>query len=139
MKEGTAGGVSTLGLMKKFDYAVMMNGYKFLLKITPHAISKERFPYYGHFYGMMGMRLLSQEFRSFRDDINGYLAGAQQDLLAWQKDDGRWPVIRWVQSSGHENDAYATAFATLTLSVADGRLSIFNRWKPGEEPRRRRG
>lgn len=47
--------------MKKFDYAVMMNGYKFLLKITPHtphAITQERFPYYGHFYGTMGMRLL---------------------------------------------------------------------------------
>ena len=36
----------------------------------------------------------------------------------------------WVKSSGGESDAYATAFATLTLSVPDGRLSIFNRDRP---------
>ena len=42
MKEGTAGGVATLGLMRKFDYAVMMNGYKFLIRTTPQAISKGR-------------------------------------------------------------------------------------------------
>ena len=137
MKEGTAGGVSTLALMKKFDYAVMMNGYKFLLKTTPQAISKERFPYYGHFYGVMGMRLLGQEFRSFRDDINGYSRGATQDLIGWQRADGSWPVMQWVQSNGQEDHSYATAFATLTMSVDDGRLSIFNRHKPGEEPRRR--
>ena len=39
--EGTAGDVATLGLLRKFDYAVMMNGYKFLLKVTPAGISKE--------------------------------------------------------------------------------------------------
>src|SRR5262249_2129289 len=44
MKEGTAAGVATLGLMKKFDTTVMVNGYKFLLKLTPAAISAERFP-----------------------------------------------------------------------------------------------
>jgi hypothetical protein len=129
MKEGTAGGVATLGLMKKFDYLVMMNGYQFLLKITPQAISNERFPYYGHFYGTMGMRLLGQEFKSFRDKTDGYIAGVQKDLLAWQRDDGSWPVKAWVQGAG-ETDAYATAFAALVLSVADGRLSIFNRDRP---------
>jgi hypothetical protein len=131
MKEGTAGGVSTLGLMKKFDYAVMMNGYKFLLKITPHAISRERFPYYGHFYGIMGMRLLKQEFRSFAEDIDAYVGGAQRDLIGWQKEDGSWPVMQWVKSNASENDAYATAFAALALSIEDGRLSIFSRRRPG--------
>jgi len=131
MKEGTAGGVATLGLMRKFDYAVMMKGYQFLLKITPHAISKERFPYYGHFYGTMGMRLLGQEFKSFREKTDGYIAAAQKDLLSWQRENGSWPVKAWVKSSsGGETDDYATAFATLTLSVADGRLSIFNRDRP---------
>ncbi len=130
MKEGTAGGVATLGLMRKFDYLVMMNGYQFLLKITPQTISNERFPYYGHFYGTMGMRLLGQEFKSFRDKTDGYIAGAEKDLLAWQRGDGSWPVKAWVHSAG-ETDAYATAFAALTLSVADGRLSIFNRHRPG--------
>ncbi len=129
MKEGTAGGVATLGLMKKFDYLVMMKGYQFLLKITPQTISNERFPYYGHFYGTMGMRLLGQEFKSFRDKTDGYIAGAQKDLLAWQGEDGSWPVKAWIRDAG-ETDAYATAFAALVLSVGDGRLSIYNRNRP---------
>jgi len=131
MKEGTAGGVATLGLMRKFDYAVMMKGYQFLLKTTPQAISKERFPYYGHFYGIMGMRLLGQEFKEFGEKTGGYIAGAQKDLLSWQKEDGAWPVKAWVKdNSGGETDVYATAFATLALSTDDGRLSIFNRHPP---------
>ena len=129
MKEGTAGGVATLGLMKKFDYLVMMNGYQFLLKITPQAISSERFPYYGHFYGIMGMRLLGQEMKDLRDKTSGYIAGVYKDLLSWQQEDGSWPVKSWVKESG-ETDAYATAFTTLTLSIPDGRLSIFNRDRP---------
>ena len=39
----------------------------------PQAISVERFPYYGHFHGSMGMRLLSQEFKSFREKTHGYV------------------------------------------------------------------
>jgi hypothetical protein len=38
MKEGTAGGIATLGLMKKFDFAVMLNGFKFLVKIKAGTI-----------------------------------------------------------------------------------------------------
>ncbi|MFP6896484.1 MAG: prenyltransferase/squalene oxidase repeat-containing protein [Roseibacillus sp.] len=130
MKEGTAGGVATLGLMSKFDFAVMMNGYKFLLTTTPQAISKERFPYYGHFYGTMGMRLLGQEMPSFQQKTNGYLDGAQGDLLSWQREDGGWPTKSWVKANAKEDDVYGTAFATLTLSIRDGRLSIFNRERP---------
>src|SRR5207248_6722976 len=63
MKEGTAAGVATLGLMKQFDTTVMVNGVAFLIKLTPAVISNERFPYYGHFYGCMGMQLLGQEFQ----------------------------------------------------------------------------
>jgi len=131
MKEGTAGDVATLGLMRKFDFAVMMNGYKFLLKITPGAISKERFPYYGHFYGCMGMRLLGQEFKSFRDKTNGYIAAAQKDVLSWQGKEGHWPVKSWMKTSGGgEGSAYATSFAAMILGADEGRLSIFNRKKP---------
>ena len=131
MKEGTAGGVATLGLMRKFDYLVMMKGYQFLLKTTPQAIGRERFPYYGHFYGTMGMRLLGQEFKSFRDKTNAYIAGAQKDLVSWRQEGGSWPVKGWVKAnSGGESAAYATAFDALTLSVPDGRLSIFNRHRP---------
>jgi len=91
MKEGTAAAVATLGLMKKFDFGVMINGYKFLLKITPAVISAERFPYYGHFYGSMGMQLLGQEYKedkTFRETTAGYLAGVHKDLLSWQAPDG---------------------------------------------------
>ena len=134
MKEGTAADVATLGLMRKFDYAVMMNGYKFLLKITPATISKERFPYYGHFYGCMGMRLLGQEFKSMKDKTSAYSAAARKDVLSWQAKEGAWPVKGswWVSQRGTK--AYATAFATLLLSVDSGHLSIFNR-KPPKLPK----
>jgi hypothetical protein len=134
MKEGTAADVATLGLMRKFDYAVMMNGYKFLLKITPAVISKERFPYYGHFYGTMGMRLLGQEFKSFQKETAAYSAAARADVLSWQAKDGAWPLRGSWWSGQKESNAYATAFATLLLSVQDGRLSIFNR-KPPKLPK----
>ena len=130
MKEGTAGDVATLGLMRKFDFAVMMNGYKFLLKITPGAISKERFPYYGHFYGCMGMRLLGQEFKSFRDKTGGYIFAAQTDVLSWQGKSGQWPGMGYMKTSGGEGGAYATSFAAMILGADEGRLSIFNRKPP---------
>ncbi|GAH68354.1 unnamed protein product, partial [marine sediment metagenome] len=113
----------------KFDYRVMMNGYKFLLKLTPAGIGRERFPYYGHFYGCMGMKLLGEELRSYRKNTDAYIAGAQKELLSWQREDGSWPVKGWM-SSHKESPAYAAAFATLTLYAPEGRLSIFNRKPP---------
>ena len=130
MKEGTAADVATLALMKKFDYAVMMNGYKFLLKVTPGGISGERFPYYGHFYGCMGMKLVGEEFKGFTADTTGYVADVQKDLIAWQQADASWPVKGWVKDQRDVTPAYGTAFAALTLSVPEGRLSIFNRTPP---------
>lgn len=130
MREGTAADVATLGLMRKFDYAVMMKGYQFLLKIGPRTISRERFPYYGHFYGCMGMRLLGQEFKSFREKTAGYIAAAQKDILSWQDARGAWPIRGWVKNSGGEDAAYATAFATLILGAGEGHLSICNRRPP---------
>jgi hypothetical protein len=133
MKEGTAAAVATLGLMQKFDFQVMINGYKFLLKITPHTISNERFPYYGHFYGIMGMQLLGQEYKddkTFRESTGGYIAGAQKDLLSWQQKDGTWPLKSWVKNSNIEDDRYATAYAVMALGVSEARLSIYNRTPP---------
>jgi hypothetical protein len=133
MKAGTAGAVATLGLMKKFDYTVMIKGYQFLLKVTPDGIGKEQFPYYGHFYGSMGMHLLWQEYKvdkTFRTNTEKYLAGVQKGLLAWQAEDGSWPLRGWIKSSGGEDAAYGTAYATMTLFVTDARLSIYNRTPP---------
>ncbi len=132
MKEGTAGGVATLGLMQKFDFPVMIKGYKFLVQLTPAAISRERFPYYGHFYGSMAMRLLGQEYqddKEFREKTRAYIAGVQKELVSWQAADGVFPLRAFVDLNT-ENAAYSTAFATLALFVPEGRLSIYNRTPP---------
>jgi hypothetical protein len=133
MKEGTAAGVATLGLMQKFDFQVMINGYNYLLKIKPETISRERFPYYGHFYGTMGMRLLGEEYKAdkaFRENTSGYIAEAQKDLLSWQAKDGTWPIKGWMQQTGQENVGFSTSYALLALLVPEGRLSIYNRTPP---------
>ena len=83
----------------------MVNGYKFLLKLTPAAISAERFPYYGHFYGCMGMQLLGEEFKDdkeFRDRTKGYIDAAQKDVAGWQQRDG----------STHSSPVFVDAIAT---------------------------
>jgi hypothetical protein len=138
MKGGTAADVATLGLMKKFDFAVMVNGYRFLLDFTPARMSAPHtpwyFPYYGHYYGTMGMHLLGQEYKDdkeFRTNTARYIAETQGELLAWQQEDGGWPNKGWIkdQEKG-ETNAYATAFATMTLFIPEGRLSIYNRTPP---------
>jgi hypothetical protein len=133
MKEGSAADVATLGLMKKFDFTVMVKGYNFLLKITPGTISNGSFPYYGHYYGCMGMHLLGQEYqedRQYREKTAGYIAGVHKELLAWRQKDGSWPLKGWVAQSNNEDAAYATAFATLTLGVTEARLSVYRRTPP---------
>jgi hypothetical protein len=131
MKEGTAAGMATLGLMKKFDNQVMIKAYEFLQKTTPAVISAERFPYYGHFYGCMGMQLLGKEFeddKTFKEKTAAYIAAAHKDVVSWQKPDGSFPVKSWMLNQ--ENDAYATGYATMGLFVPEARLSIYNRTPP---------
>jgi hypothetical protein len=138
MKGGTAAGVATLGLMKKFDFTVMINGYKYLLNFTPAAMSAPHtpwyFPYYGHYYGTMGMHLLGQEYKDdkeFRTNTGRYIAETQKELLAWQQKDGEWQNRGWIKDQEKaENSSYATAFATMTLFVPEARLSIYNRVPP---------
>jgi hypothetical protein len=133
MKEGTAAGVATLGLMKQFDTNVMIKGVQFLHKLTPAAISNERFPYYGHFYGTMGMQLLGQEFKDDKATFSktqSYIAAAQKDVAGWQQADGSFPLKGWIRDGGVETQGYATAFGTLVLGVAEARLSIYNRQAP---------
>jgi hypothetical protein len=133
MKEGSCGGVATLGLMQRFDEKVMIQGYKHLLDLTPAAITKERFPEYGHFYGCMGMHLLGQEYKEdmdYREKTAGYISGAQKEVMIGQAKDGSWPARAWVKDGGQEGEAYATAFAALTLFVPEARLSIYNREPP---------
>jgi hypothetical protein len=138
MKGGTAAGVATLGLMKKFDFTVMINGYKYLLEFTPARMSAEHqpwyFPYYGHYYGSMGMLLLGQEYKvdkAFRTNTARYIAETQKELLAWQQEEGGWPNKGWIKDQEKtESNAYATTFAIMTLFVPEARLSIYNRTPP---------
>jgi hypothetical protein len=138
MKGGTAADVATLALMKKYDFSVMINGYKFLLNFTPAGMSAPHvpwyFPYYGHYYGSMGMHLLGLEYKddkAFRTNTARYIAETQRELLAWQQQDGGWPNKGWIkdQEKG-ETNAYSTTFATMTLFVPESRLSIYNRIPP---------
>lgn len=133
MKEGTAAGIATLGLMRQFDTDVMIKGYKFLLEVKPEGISVERFPYYGHFYGCMGMQLLGQEFKDDKDTrekTQGYITAAQKAVAGWQDKDGSFPIKGWMSNGDAENTGYSTAFATLLLGVPEARLSIYNRTPP---------
>jgi hypothetical protein len=136
MNEGTAGGVATLGLMQKFDFQVMINGFNFLQKIEPKTISSGSFPYYGHFYGVMGMHLLWQEYKvdkNFSTKTKGYIGGVYKDLLSWQQKDGSWPLNpqgHAIHVTGIEIPSYGTAFALITLLLPEGRASIYNREPP---------
>ena len=136
MKEGTAGDVATLALMRMFDYQVMTKGVDFLKAIGPGAISKERFPYYGHFYASMGLVLFGEEMGA-EQVAKTYVDAAARDVLTWQAEDGSWPMKGWMSGRG-EDVAYSTAFATLFLAVPDKRLSIFHR-RPPELPKAHAG
>jgi hypothetical protein len=129
MKEGTAAGVATLALMNRFDYAVMVEGMKFLKTVGHEAISKERFPYYGHFYGCMGMRLYGEEMAAEKETAP-YIAAVHETLRSWQDEKGAWPLKGWMIGNSGEDQSYPTAFATLLLSVPGARLSIFHRRPP---------
>src|SRR5262249_33532599 len=110
-----------------------INSYHFLLKLTPAAISAERFPYYGHFYGCMGMQLLGQEFKEdkeYREKTSGYIAAAQKDVISWQQKDGSFPLKGWVAAEKNDNAGYSTAYATLVLGIPEARLSIYTRTPP---------
>ena len=133
MKEGSAGAVATLGLMEKFDFQVMLNGYKYLLAIGPGGVSGGNFPEYGCFYGCMGMHLLGEEYKDdkdYREKTAEFITGVQKALLSQQAKDGSWPARAWMASNNQEGPAFATAFSTLTLFVPEGRLSIYNREPP---------
>lgn len=129
MKEGTAGGVATLALMKRFDYTVMLEGVEYLETIKTEGLSRERFPFYGHFYATMGMRLFGEEMWD-TDRTDPYIAAAHDAVMAWQEEDGSWVERGWMKASSPEGSAYSTAFAGLVLSVPEGRLSIFRREPP---------
>jgi hypothetical protein len=134
MKGGTAAGLATLALMEKFDFKVMINSYKYLLEFTPAGMSKKHdphyFPYYGHYFGTMGMQLLGEEYKdekTFRANTAKYIAETQQELIALQKKDGSWPDKTWQGQEEYPGDAYAVAFATMALFVPEARLSIYKR------------
>jgi hypothetical protein len=133
MVDGSKAGMATLGLMRKFDNQVMVKAYQFLLKIKT---SSGEFPYYGYFYGCMGMQLLGQEFhddKEYRSQTAANIAAVQKHLVSRQGKDGTWPLDGWAKNNPIAKVAepdYPTAISTLTLLVPEARLSIFNRTPP---------
>jgi hypothetical protein len=134
MKGGTAAGVATLALMDKYDFTVMINSYNYLLKFTPAGMSAKHgphyFPYYGHYFGTMGMHLLGVEYKDdkkFRTNTARYIAETQKELVTAQNKDGSWPDKTWKGQQEYPGDAYAAAFGTMALFVPDARLSIYKR------------
>jgi hypothetical protein len=133
MNDGSKAGMATLALMSKFDNQVMVKAYQYLLKLKT---SSGEFPYYGFFYGCMGMRLLGQEFnddKEYRTKTADYVSAIQKHVMSWQKKDDTWPLEGWAAGSPIAKVAYPdypTAIATLTLFFNDGRLSISNRTPP---------
>ena len=115
---------------------VTPNGFNFLQKIKPEAISRGQFPYYGHFYGVMGMHLLWQEYKvdkNFSSKTKGYIGDVYKELLSWQEKDGSWPLRpqgRNIHVSNLETPSYGTAFALITLLLPESRASIYNREPP---------
>jgi hypothetical protein len=129
MKEGTAAGIATLALMKRFDYDVMVQGQAFVRTTGAAAIGKERFPYYGWFYAVMGLALYGEEMGA-SEPAKAYAADVRGELLPWRDAEGSFPLRGWMASSGGEGPAYSTAFAALILSVPDARLTVFRRSPP---------
>ena len=95
MLEGTAGGVATLALMRKLDFPVLIKGAKYLVGKQQNII-KSRFPFYGHFYSVLGMKLVHEEM--------GKAVPAAKDwhksILEWLKKDqdekGFWKLRGWM-------------------------------------------
>jgi hypothetical protein len=129
MKEGTAAGIATLALMKRFDFEVMVQGQTFVRKTGAAALAGDRFPYYGWFYAVMGLTLFGEEMGA-SEDAAAYARDVRTHLLPWRTADGSFPLRGWMASSGGEGPAYATAFAALILSVPDARLTVFRRSPP---------
>ncbi len=132
MKEGTASAVATLALMRKLDFPVLINGAKYLKEIGPDGITRERFPFYGHFYSVLGMKIVAEEMDQAVPHAKDWHKPVHEWLLKDQKDDGRWELRGWMLQNGGEGGRhdYSTAFAILILSVHDERLSIFKREPP---------
>ncbi|MBI2898627.1 MAG: hypothetical protein HYY17_00410 [Planctomycetes bacterium] len=138
MKEGTAAAVATLALMSKLDYPVLINGAKYLKEIGHDGITRERFPFYGHFYSVLGMKLVAEEMDQAVPHAKEWHKPVVEWLLKDQKEDGRWDLRGWMLQNGGEGGKhdYSTALGVLILAVHDERLSIFKR-EPPETPGRK--
>src|SRR5262245_2104595 len=132
MQEGTAGGIATLALMRKLDFAVLINGANYLGKVGQETIIKNRFPYYGHFYSVIAMKHIDEEMGAAVPCAKGWRKPVFEWLLKSQEKDGHWPLMGWMVGSGGEGDRhdYSTAMGILILSVPGERVSIFKRRAP---------
>lgn len=129
MVAGTAGAISTLILMEKLDEKVLFEGLDFLKNKKVAGLAGSRFPYYGLFYGMMGMTVVHEEYGKHVPIAPMLMKAISKQVVDWQKEDGTWDNRGWMLGS-QKDSIYATALATLTLVGPGGRLSIFHRYAP---------
>lgn len=127
MLEGTAGDIATLAMMEKADYPVLLNGVKYLGTRGAAAISGSRFPYYGHFYGLLGMKLVDEEMGGGIKTAAGWSKPVVSWMTSTQLPSGEWNILGWMKSDSAGDTHYSTALAVMTLGIADGRLSIYKR------------
>jgi len=131
MQAGSAGALSTLVLMNKLDYPVLMNGLDFMEKTGLAGVSNSGFPYYGHFYAMMAMSLIDAEYGKSKPLAASWLATAPKELMKWQDQEGAWESKGWMASNGDKNvKYYSTSLSLLVLLTPKGYLSIFHRDQP---------
>jgi prenyltransferase beta subunit len=129
MRPGSAAALSTLVLMQKLDCQVLMKAIKYMKSIKQEGISTSRFPYYGHFYGVLAMKIISEEYGEYMPEAGKWHIDVQEELLKEQQSSGEWKLKSWMANAEKSND-YATGFGALILSVPGGNLSIFHRDPP---------
>jgi hypothetical protein len=130
MKAGSAGALSTLVLMKKLDHDVLMNGLDYMIRIKQKGITDSGFPYYGHFYGVMAMKIISEEYGKHKPEAGEWFSVVRDEYIKAQEKDGSWPLQGWTVNGGEHKKDYSTAFTLLTLQVPKGNISIFHRDPP---------
>jgi hypothetical protein len=115
--------------MRKLDCDVLLNGLEYLKRIKPAGISNSEWPYYGHFYSVMAMKIIHDEYGKHQPEAGKWFSMIKEEYLRKQEKDGTWPLEGWMARHERKKD-YSTAFAVLTLQVPKGNLSIFHRDPP---------
>ena len=84
----------------KLDYPVLFKGAARLAEVGPDSITKGRFPYYGHFYSVLGMKHVHGEMGEAVPHAEDWHLPVEAWLRKTQQKNGAWPILSWMKSSG---------------------------------------